>query len=210
MTFPSGSIVVMDRAYNDYRFFSQLSKDDVTFVTRIKDNADFDFSKKKILAQDEKGTWGDYLIKLESQTAQDSGKTDYRLVQWHDVETGRWFEFITNSTKLSAVEVQALYRERWNIELFFKKLKQNLKIKTFLGASFNAVMSQVWVAAIAFLMIEVLRRGASYKWSFSNLVHNLRLNLLCFKKLHEWLDTPLVAKQSTSSEDPQHELFNST
>ncbi len=86
----------------------------------------------------------------------------YRLVQYKDKESGRWFEFLTNDFKLNATEIAAVYKDRWQIELFFKKLKQNLKIKTFVTTPLNAVMVQIWTALSVTLLLEILKRRFKY------------------------------------------------
>lgn len=207
MKFPPGSIVVMDRGYNDYKFFAQLEQDNVKFITRLKKDAQHTKMTDGTRAVDPDGHWGDYAVALTSQQAVDSGNMIYRVIQWHDVENDRWFEFITNDFDLKPEEIAQLYRDRWQIELFFKKVKQNLRIKDFLGTSFNAVMSQVWCAAIAVLLLEIMRLRSTHRWSFSNLAHNLRLNLLSFRLLEGWLNSP--GKVEAPAESPQQELFAS-
>ena len=198
MSFPKGSIVVMDRGYNDYAFFNRLSDEGVTFITRLKDNAVHTSlaTKEACRAVDENGHWGDYTMSFTSKKAKEISDRTYRVIQWSDSEEERWFEFITNNFELEPTEIALLYHERWNIELFFKKIKQNLKIKTFLGTSFNAIMSQVWAATIAVLLVEVLRVQSAHRWLFSNLAHNLRLNLLTFKSLQEWVNAPTTYVES--------------
>ena len=207
MKFPAGSIVVMDRGYNDYKLFAQLTSDDVHFITRLKKDAQHTKLTDAVRSVDPNGKWGDYETCLTSEQAIASGNCVYRVVQWYDDENDRWFEFITNDFDLKPQEIAMLYRDRWQIELFFKKIKQNLRIKDFLGTSFNAVMSQVWCAAIAVLMLEVLRLQSTYAWSFSNLAHNLRLNLLSFRKLEDWLNSPGIAA-IPEAPSAQQELFS--
>ena len=208
MKFPAGSIVVMDRGYNDYKLFANLTNDNVVFVTRLKDNAVHTNMAKGVRAVDADGKWGDYQIQFMAKNALATGCVEYRVVQWHDEDNQRWFEFLTNERDLEPEEIAQLYRDRWQIELFFKKVKQNLKIKDFLGTSYNAVMSQVWCAAIAILLLEVLRLQSEYPWSFSNLVHNLRLNLLSFRLIEDWLNAPDQAIILINA-PAQQELFSS-
>ena len=143
----------------------------------------------------------------------DKGKTaelpKYRLIQWHDKENDRWFEFITNDFQLSASEIAAIYKDRWQIELFFKKLKQNLRIKTFVGTSLNAVMVQIWTALIVTLLLTVLKRQAKYPWSFSRLCAYLRLNLMTHKVLEDWLNEPDIVPRNPKEIAPQNSLFAS-
>lgn len=207
MKFPAGSIIVMDRGYNDYKLFANLTNDNVVFVTRLKDNAVHTNMAKGVRAVDADGKWGDYQVQFTAKNALATGRVEYRVVQWYDEDSQRWFEFLTNDQDLEPEEIALLYRDRWQIELFFKKVKQNLKIKDFLGTSYNAVMSQVWCAAIAILLLEVLRLQSEYSWSFSNLVHNLRLNLLSFRLIEDWLNTPDEAVTPVSI-PAQQELFS--
>ena len=208
MKFPAGSIIVMDRGYNDYKLFANLTNDNVVFVTRLKDNAVHTNMAKGVRAVDADGKWGDYQVQFTAKNALATGRVEYRVVQWYDEDSQRWFEFLTNDQDLEPEEIAQLYRDRWQIELFFKKVKQNLKIKDFLGTSYNAVMSQVWCAAIAILLLEVLRLQSEYPWSFCNLVHNLRLNLLSFRLIEDWLNAPDQAIILINA-PAQQELFSS-
>lgn len=161
--------VVMDRGYNDYSLFMWLTQRGTKFVTRIKENARTTKLKDDIIEETE--YYGDYGFRFTQKPAIEvCGDTRFRLVQWYDSDNDRWFEFLTNDFDLKAPEIARLYRNRWQIELFFKKLKQNLKIKSFIGTTKNAVMTQIWTAAIATLLIEILRRIARYRWSFSRLM----------------------------------------
>lgn len=133
---------------------------------------------------EETQSYGDYGFRFTQEQAKEvCADTRFRLVQWYDSDNDRWFEFLSNDFDLKAEQIADLYRKRWQIELFFKKLKQNLKIKSFIGTTENAVMNQIWTAAVATLLIEILRRIARYHWSFSRLLKFVRLNLLTHKKL---------------------------
>ena len=196
--------VVMDRGYNDYKLFAWLSRRGTTFVTRIKDNAITTPLKKG--CRSEADNYGDYSIQFDSPAGRQAcGDLEFRVIQWYDKQTDRWFEFLTNDMDLTPQQVAALYKERWQIELFFKKIKQNLKIKSFIGTNENAVMNQIWTAAIVTLLIEVLRQKSRHQWTFPRLLHFVRLNLLTHKRLHSWLDYPdirLVAGKRTVERPP--------
>ena len=199
--------VVMDRGYNDYSLFMWLSKRGAKFVTRIKENAKTTRLKDDVIEETE--TYGDYGFRFTQEQAQKvCGNTRFRLVQWYDSDHDRWFEFLSNDFDLTAQQIANLYRKRWQIELFFKKLKQNLKVKSFIGTSENAVMNQIWTAAVATLLIEILRRIARYHWSFSRLLKFVRLNLLTYKKLNIWINRPdfRLQKQSPPKNLGQMEL----
>ena len=103
---------------------------------------------------------------------------------------GETVGFLTNNKDLTAETISEIYRERWNIELFFKAIKQNLKIKTFVGTSENAVMTQVYTALISILLLKFLQLKSTFRWSLSNLVALLRMNLFTQKNLWEWINNP--------------------
>lgn len=128
------------------------------------------------------------------------------MIQWYDQQQDRWFEFLTNDFTLKAPEIAELYRKRWQIELFFKKLKQNLKIKSFIGTSENAVMMQVWTAAVATMLIEILRRLSRYSWSFSRLLKLVGLNLLTYKKLNVWINRPDFRSNIDRSKEKRRQM----
>jgi len=113
-----------------------------------------------------------------------------RAVVYRDPETGEKFGFITNNMTLAASTIAAIYKDRWQIETFFKALKQNFRVKTFVGTSFNAVMIQIWTALIAILIFKYLKAKSKITWSLANLVALLRMNLLTYSDLWDWLDHP--------------------
>ena len=199
--------VVMDRGYNNCALFMWLTRRGTKFVTRIKENAKTTRLKDDVI--EETDTYGDYGFRFTLEQAKAvCGDTRFRLVQWYDSDNDRWFEFLSNDFDLTAQQIADLYRKRWQIELFFKKLKQNLKIKSFIRTSENAVMTQIWTAAVATLLIEILRRIARYRWSFSRLLKFVRLNLLTYKKLDVWINRPdfRVHKQSPPKTQQQMAL----
>lgn len=207
---PQNCILAIDRGYYDFRWYRQLSKRHITFVTRIKEN--IKLKRVKRILVDKNENWGCYEITLQSdETAYEKGRIKvvpkYRLVQWKDKESGRWFEYLTNDFKLKAEEIAAVYKDRWQIELFFKKLKQNLKIKTFVGTTLNAVMVQIWTALVVTLLLEVLKRRSKYPWSFSRLRSYIRLNLMTYKDLNDWLDEPDIVPIKPQESPPQACLF---
>jgi putative transposase len=155
MGFKPGDTVVMDRGYVDYAFMNSLNENNVTFVTRTKTNCHF----KAVECRPVNRTLGfraDQTIYLNSHAgARYKGKL--RRVSFREPDTGKWLVFLTNNFQLAVSTIAELYKERWKVELFFKTLKQNLKIKKFLGTSENAVKSQILVALIAYLLLQILR-----------------------------------------------------
>lgn len=197
---PPFSVVVMDRGYNDYSLFHELNLRGTTFVTRIKDNAK---TSKLVPVKEQKDRWGVYRMEFVSERAKEvCGGEVFHLVQWYDEENDRWFNFLTNDLTLEAEEVAELYRSRWGIELFFKKLKQNLLVKSFIGTNENAVMSQIWTAAIVTLLTEVLRLRSTFEWHYSRLFKFLRLNLLTYKDLAEWIHRPDIPDRGPRPKKP--------
>jgi len=189
LQFSKGSIVVMDRAYIDYTLFERCSEQGVYFVTRMKKNAYFTvFEQRKVPA-------GSNVLKDEMGEFQflHAGRKvvhEYRKVTIWNEEKQVEIELLTNHFALAARTIGAIYKERWQIELFFKAIKQNLRIKTFVGTSANAVHIQVWTALIAMLLIKYLQFRSSLKWAMSNLVALLRWNLFTYRDLWRWIDEP--------------------
>ncbi len=183
-----GTVTVFDRGYVDYSLFDHIDSQDAFFVTRIKKNAVFTVIQDNALpANADEDLLSDSIINV-------SGK-DYtkslRLIVVRDTE-GREIRFLTNNMELDAETISDIYRERWKIELFFKEIKQNLKIKTFVGTTKNAVMTQIYTALISILLLKYLKAKSKYKWSMSNLVAMIRMNLFTHKNLWEWIDKPFA------------------
>jgi hypothetical protein len=189
--FPAGTVVVDDRGYNDYRLFSYWSDSGVYFVTRMKDNARFEVVEEREVPQN-RGIVRDQIIRLSGIGAEDKCAHLLRRVEATREDTGETLVFVTNHHKLGASTVAAIYKDRWAVELFFKALKQNLKIKTFVGTSPNAVKTQIWTALIAILLLRYLQLSSRYGWSLSNLVALLRMNLFTHRDLRAWLDAPFL------------------
>jgi hypothetical protein len=187
--FPKGSVVVMDRAYVDYRQFSRWTKAGIFFVTRLKENANYwDFEDWPVPKNS--NVLKDQLIRLNPITAGAPCREDLRLVTVWDERNQCEVRLLTNQMHFGASTIAAIYRQRWQIELFFKALKQNLKIKTFVGTSANAVRIQIWTALIAILLLKILQFKSTFGWALSNLVALLRWNLFTYRNLWEWINRP--------------------
>ena len=124
-------------------------------------------------------------------------------MRYYHAEKGEVMHFLTNNFKLAASTIAAIYKDRWQIELFFKAIKQNLKVKTFLGTSENAVKSQLWTALTALLLLKFLQLKSSFGWSLSNLVSLLRMNLLTYRSLWDWIDKPFQTAILEPPEQPR-------
>ena len=189
LKFAPGTIVVDDRGYNDYRLFGTWTSNGVYFVTRMKDNALYKVVETKVIPQN-RNILKDEIILLTGVKAEEKCSYPLRRVEVYDSEKEQTLVFLTNNLKLVASTISAIYKDRWQIELFFKALKQNLKIKTFVGTSANAVKIQIWTALITMLVLRYLQLRSQFKWSLSNLVALLRMNLFTHRDLWAWLNKP--------------------
>lgn len=183
------SIVAMDRGYNDYSLFAYWTGNQIYFVTRLKDNADYTVVEERTVPQN-RNILSDQLIQFNGHYARKRcTHVLRRVVVWDKVQE-RQIVLLTNHLKFGATTISEIYKDRWQIELFFKALKQNLKVKTFVGTSENALYIQIWTALIAMLLIKYLQFRAKLNWSLSNLVAFLRWNLFTYRDLWEWIDKP--------------------
>lgn len=189
LTLNAGSIVVMDRGYNDYGLFGRWTSQEIYFVTRLKDNAAYQVVEECVLPRD-RAIRADQLIRFTGAQAQrDCPCLLRRVVVW-DENSQREIELLTNQLAFGSTTIAAIYKDRWEIELFFKALKSNLKVKSFVGTSENALRIQIWTALIALLLLRWLHHLSKAKWSLSNLASMLRLNLFTYRDLHAWLHEP--------------------
>ena len=193
LRYEPGTLLAIDRGYVDYGWFADLSQQGVYFVTRMKDNADYIVLEERELPH-RKGLLRDQVICFYQQ-AQDGQECYFRRIEFYDEEQDRVLVFVTNHLTLAAATVAEVYKQRWQIELFFKALKQNLRLKTFIGTSANALKTQVWAALIAMLLIKYLQLKATFGWSLSNLVALLRQQLFVHRDLWVWIDHPFQAPE---------------
>jgi hypothetical protein len=160
---PKHSILTFDRGYNDYRFFYDIHAGGHTFVTRIKSSAHVLALQE--LSITESGVLKDQRIGFVLDDALETYPDDLRLVTYYDKKNNKVYRFLTNNFELSAKTIADIYKARWQIELFFKWIKQHLRIKTFLGTSKNAVMTQIWIAMIYYLLIAWVKFQTKFKGS---------------------------------------------
>ena len=184
-----GSIVTMDRGYTDYALFGRWTLAGVFFVTRLKDNAAFTV-EAEFAVPENRNIRADQIIQLTGDQAQaDCPGSLRRVVVW-DADNQREIVLLTNLLDFGSTTIAAIYKERWQIELFFKALKQNLTVKSFVGTSENALRIQIWTALVAMLLLKWLHHLSKANWSLSNLASMLRLNLFTYRELTEWLHNP--------------------
>jgi len=182
LDFPRGSIVVFDKGYTDYKWFKHLTDRGIFFVTRIRKNAIWRVEARHPVDRTT-GVTSDQLITLTGVKPQKLGMPLLRRIGYRDAETGIHYEFLTNNFQLSAQTIAAIYKERWQVELFFKWIKQNLKIKSFIGNSKNAVLTQIWVALCSCLLLAYLKFSARLGWSLQKMLRLLQLNLFMRRDL---------------------------
>ena len=204
MTFAAGTMLVFDRGYADYNWWLRLTQQKVHFVTRLKDSAEYSIIEARPVPA---GIIRDEVILLAKQEALGAEAHLRRIEIWLEDKQDTMV-FLTNNMKLAASTIAAIYKERWQIELFFKALKQSLKIKTFVGTTENAVQTQIWTALISMLMIKYLQMKSTFQWSLSNLVALLRQQLFVYRDLFTWLNDPYQAPPALAGlHDAQMELL---
>lgn len=189
-TFEPGTMLVFDRGYYRFGWWLRLTRQKVFFVSRLKDNAVYNVIEQKTVAP-ETPLLADQTIVFPGQKK--SGKdAHFRRIEWKDPESGTVLVFVTNHHQLPAETISEIYRERWQIELFFRSLKQLMKIKSFVGTTANAVRIQIWTALISLLILRYLRLRATFGWSLSNLTALLRQQLFVHRPLWAWLNEPFT------------------
>jgi hypothetical protein len=189
LTFPKGSIVVMDRGYVDYALFARWKEEGVWFVSRQKDNANYTVIEERPVPL-HRSIVADQLITLNVYYSKQHYPYPLRRIELWDDTKKESIVLLTNHLSFGATTIAAIYKDRWQIEVFFKTIKQNLKIKTFVGTSANAVMIQIWTALIAILLLKYMMFRSRFGWSLSNLIAMLRYNLFTYRNLWEWIDSP--------------------
>jgi Transposase DDE domain/Domain of unknown function (DUF4372) len=189
LRFEPGTIVVFDRGYADYDWFAALDAQGVFFVTRLKENADYGVLERRPFPAGS-AVRRDEIIFLYKAARGGNLDLFLRRIEVRDEEQKRVLVLLTNHRGFAASTIAAIYRQRWQIELFFKALKQNLRIKTFVGTSPNALHIQIWTALIALLLLKYLQLRARFGWSLSNLTALLRQQLFVYRDLFAWIDEP--------------------
>lgn len=185
--FPAGSMVAFDKGYVDYQWFKSLTDRGVFFVTRLRPKAVYKVVKRSPVNKST-GVTSDQIIQLNSTHAIKRGAPRLRRVGFTDQTTGKHYQFLTNHFGLSASTIAAVYKDRWQVELFFKVIKQNLKIKAFVGLSKNAILTQIWIAMITYLLLAFARHSAKTGWTVQRILRVIQLNLFERKRLQEILN----------------------
>lgn len=204
----AGSVIVADRFYNDFSLLNVWDSNQVFFVIRHKDNFTFKTIKERELPKtNHQHLLKDEIIKLTGNKTKAKYPKVLRRVALWDEKNKQTIELITNNTKWCANTIGELYKARWEVEVFFRDIKQQLHIKSFIGTSENAVMIQIWTALITILVLKALKAQAKYNWYLSNLVAFIRLNLFVKVDLQKWLDSPFQKPKPPPKQNYQGVLF---
>ena len=197
-TFPAESVVVADRGYLDFPLMNQWDEQGVFFVIRCKESVRFIEMEDQTKSRKTPGyenIQGDIIGELELEPSFKKYPKKLRMVMVYDPETDQYLELLTNNFNWTATTVAQLYKNRWDIENFFKDLKTHLKIKSFVGTTVNAVLIQIWTALITIALMKGFKAIAKHQWHLSNLINFLRLNLFVKIELQNWLDHPFVPEK---------------
>jgi len=202
---PRGSFLTFDKGYFDYKQYALWTRQNVSWVTRMKATGSHTLVKENLVDSDSKlkGVISDQKILLGYKQRPVNKQIDARLITYYDKEKERTFRFITNNQTLKPETIALIYKHRWQIELIFKRVKQNFPLEYFLGDNANAIKIQIWIALIADLMIKYLKRKLRKSWSFSNLTSMIRLHLMSYFDLIQFLENPEKALINNSQVLPR-------
>jgi len=192
-----GDVLVFDKAYNDFNWFQTLDDKGVYFVTRLKKNANYTVKERRTTKGHEHIS-SDQIIELRGFYSKRKYPGKLRRIRSKDPETGKAIVILTNNFSWSPATIARIYKERWQIELFFKCIKQQLKVKSFVGTSQNALLSQLWIALTAYLLLSYLKFRSRFGWSLYTLSSILPTNLFARRNLWDWLNSPF----NEPSKDP--------
>lgn len=200
---PAGSIIVFDRGYNHYQTFKGLTAQGVTWVSRLRQDSVYEVTRDRQLpqGQGQKGILRDQEVIMGHQHQQQAAKVQARIIAYKDPQSAKELQFLTNNRRMAPATIAGLYRQRWQIEVLFKRLKQNYPLKYFLGDSSNAIQIQIWCALIADLLLKIIKRSGAARWSFSNMVSMIRIHLMTYIDLYSFLKSPekaLIKRSKTT------------
>ncbi|WP_020614782.1 IS4 family transposase [Sediminispirochaeta bajacaliforniensis] len=206
MQLKSGDVVAFDRAYTNYNRFATYCRDGIYFVTRIKKNANYKVIKRHTVSK-HKNISSDQIIEMVGFYTRKNCPMYLRRIRVKDPKTGKYIVILTNQMEWSPATVAAVYKDRWQIEIFFKAMKQNLKIKSFLGTSRNAILIQIWTAMISYLLLSYLKFLSTHKWTIGSLMNVIPMLLFSRRSLWEWLNKPFGVSSSPQDLTLQMELL---
>jgi len=189
---PANSYVTFDKGYVSYSQFEKWTNEKVNWITRMTQTGVYTLEEAIFLDQISinKGITKDENVILGYRKTQSGKYVEARLIEYIDKQSGRTFQFITNNRKLKPETIAAIYQQRWQIELLFKRVKQNFPLSYFLGDNANAIKIQIWVCLIADLLIKYLKAKLKRSWSFANLTSMVRIHLMSYFHLIKFLENP--------------------
>ena len=206
MQLKPGDVVAFDRAYTDYSRFATYCREGIYFVTRMKKNANYKVVKRCNVSK-HKNISSDQIIEMLGFYTKKNCPMRLRKIRVKDPETGKYIVILTNQMEWSPSTVAAVYKDRWQIEIFFKAMKQNLKIKSFLGTSRNAILIQIWTAMISYLLLSYLKFLSTHKWTIGSLMNIIPMLLFSRRDLWIWLNDPFGSPPSFQELSIQMELL---
>jgi hypothetical protein len=192
ITLEPGSIVVFDKAYNNYQKLAEWGKRGVVWVTRLWESTSYVTLEKRTLSREEmeQGILADEKILMGRNSNKQTIKVRARKITYYDALSQKTFQFISNNMKMTALTIAAIYKKRWQIEMLFKRIKQTYPLKYFLGDSENAIKIQIWCSLIADLLVKILKDKGKRKWSYANIASMIRLHLMSYVHLFKFLNNP--------------------
>lgn len=206
-----GSIIVFDKAYNNYTKLAQWNKQGVTWVSRLRANTSYsNLGPTHLSVQvQQDGVLADEKILMGRPSNKGTVKLLARKITYLDSTSGRTFEFISNNMRMGALTIASIYKKRWQIELLFKRIKQAYPLKYFLGDSENAIKIQIWCALITDLLVKIVKDRIRKRWSYANIASMVRLHLMSYVNLFQFLNNPEKAliNYGLIKGDPQLKLY---
>jgi hypothetical protein len=187
-----GSIVVFDRAYNNFKKLAEWKKQGVIWVTRLWKATSHEILERMPVTEEQQknGVIADEKIRMGRPSNKQTTKVKARKITYLDAATNRMFEFVTNNMKMTPSQIASIYKRRWQIEMLFKRIKQSYQLKYFLGDNENAVKIQIWCALITDLLVKIVKDKAGKKWSYANIASMIRLHLMSYVNLFRFLRNP--------------------
>jgi len=208
MQLPKGSYVVFDKGYHSHRFYNELDSKGIFWVTRPRGNGVIEVEATNTISyrESDAGILKDEKVIMGHPGNPNIIKVRCRRIKFYDKVNDKKFEFITNNVRIKATTIAMIYKQRWQIEMLFKRLKQNMPLQYFLGDNENAIKIQIWCTLIADLLLKVATKGIRRSWSFSNLSCLIRLHLMNYTDLKGFLNNPEKARISMAVHENKQQL----
>lgn len=202
---PAGSVIVMDKGYNNYHYYNKWKANEVDWVTRTRNNTHWVLRERLLVKKADKnaGVISDELVRLGTGQNKKTEHVDCRMVCYRDKKLNKTFEFLTSDIESEALKIAAIYKQRWQIELLFKRLKQNRQLNYFLGDNENAIKIQIYCALISDLLLKISLQEVQRKWFYSTMASIVRLHLMSYTRLKDFLEDPEGCKISHKRPPPQ-------